>query len=90
MLPEFGELPLLERARTIMRTAFARVGRDRMSSIVRDVVHASGWLKRLEAGGPQEHAMAANVLKALAIVEEEECGRGLCAALGGAGIRPAY
>ena len=29
----------------------------------------------LEAGGPQEHAMAANVLKALAIVEEEECGR---------------
>ena len=75
VLSEFGELPLLERARTIMRTAFARVGRDRMSSIVRDVVHASGWLKRLEAGGPQEHAMAANVLKALAIVEEEECGR---------------
>ncbi len=41
---------------------------------MRDAVVESGWLARLEEGGAQEHAVAANVLKALAIVEEEEEG----------------
>lgn len=75
IMEEFGELPLIERMREVLGRALARCGRDRVSEIVRDVVAASGWLARLEQGGAKEQAIAANVLKALAIVEEEERGR---------------
>ncbi len=81
ILPEFGELPLLVRAREVLAHALARVGRDRISAIARDAVSESGWLWRLERGGAQEHAVAANVLRALAIVEEVEDGRALGARL---------
>lgn len=75
ILEEFRLLPLLDRARDILTRALARVGRDRVSSIARDVVSESGWLARLERGGAQDRAVAANVLKALSIIEEEEEGR---------------
>ena len=75
ILEDFLPLPLLDRAREILTSALLRVGRDRMSDIVRDVLNESGWLARLERGGAQEHAIAANVLKALSIIEAEEEGR---------------
>ncbi len=74
IMEEFGELPLLARAREVLSRALARVGREPMSVIARDAVNESGWLWRLERGGAQEHAVAANVLRALAIVEEVEEG----------------
>ena len=75
ILPDFGELPLLDRARAILSRARDRVGRDPVAQIARDVVAESGWLARLEEGGAQEGAVAANVLRALAIAEEEGAGR---------------
>ena len=65
-------LPLLTRARTVLRAALARVGRDPLVAIARDVVNESGWLARLEAQGPQGKAAAANVLKALDAIGEAE------------------
>lgn len=75
IMEEFGQLPVLDRMREVLLRAASRAGRDRTSEIVRDAVADSGWLDRLEKGGAQEHAVAANVLKALAIVAEEEEGR---------------
>lgn len=75
VMAEFGALPLVARAREVLARALGRVGRDRVSVIARDVVSEAGWLWRLEEGGAQEHAQAANVLRALAIVEEVEEGR---------------
>ena len=74
----FGPLPLLDRARAVLSRALSRVGRDPMASIVRDAVNESGWLYRLErSGAAQDRAVAANVLKALAIVDAEQVGREL-------------
>ncbi len=75
ILEDFQPLPLLDRAREILGRALARVGRDRMSAIVRDVMNESGWLARLERGGAEDRAVAANVLKVMAIIEDEERGR---------------
>ena len=76
IMEEFGELPLLTRAREVLGRAVRRVGNDRVSDIVRDVVNESGWLFRLERSGQaQDRAVAANVLKALDIVERESAGR---------------
>lgn len=76
IMEEFGELPLLTRAREVLGRAVQRVGNDRVADIVRDVVNESGWLFRLERSGQaQDRAVAANVLKALDIVERESAGR---------------
>lgn len=75
LMEQFGELPLIVRMREVLCRALARVGRDRVSDIVRDCVNESGWLLRLEHGGAQDQAVAANVLKALDIVSLEEEGR---------------
>lgn len=76
IMEEFGELPLLARAREVLGRAVRRVGNDRVADIVRDVVNESGWLFRLERSGQaQDRAVAANVLKALDIVERESAGR---------------
>lgn len=75
IMEEFGELPLLSRAREVLGRAVRRVGNDRVADIVRDVVNESGWLFRLERSGQaQDRAVAANVLKALDIVERESAG----------------
>lgn len=75
--PGFGPLPLLDRARTVLRRALARVGRDPFAEIARDVVNESGLFVRLAARGAEGRAQAANVLKALDALEEAEaeCGR---------------
>lgn len=70
--PGFGELPLLERARVVLRRALARQGRDSMAAIARDVVNESGWMVRLAARGAEGRASAANVLKALDAIAEAE------------------
>ncbi len=70
--PGLDDLPLLARARDVLRAALARVGRDRPSDIAREVVRASGWMVRLAAQGPEGRAVAANVLKALDMVEEAQ------------------
>lgn len=70
--PGFGELPLLDRARAVLRRALSRLGKDPVAAIVRDVVNESGWMVRLAARGAEGRAQAANVLKAIDAVAEAE------------------
>ncbi len=70
--PGFGDLPLLDRARAVLRPALRRVGRDSLASIARDVVNESGLMVRLEARGAEGRAAAANMLKALDALAEAE------------------
>ena len=74
--PGLDGLPLLDRAREVLRRAFARTGHDSFSRIARDVVNESGWLVRLAARGAQGRAEAANVLKALDVIAELELDLG--------------
>ena len=74
--PAFGRLPLLERAREVLRRALARVGHDPFATIARDAVEESGWMERLHAAGPEGQAQAANVLKALDALEQAEAKLG--------------
>lgn len=74
--PGFGDLPLLVRARTVLRRALSRLGKDPLASIVRDVVNESGWMARLAERGAEGRAQAANVLKAIDAVAEAEAELG--------------
>ena len=71
-VPGLQDLPLVTRAREVLRYAFRRVGRDSFAAIARDVVNTSGWFVRLAQRGPEGKAIAANVLKALDAVAEAE------------------
>ena len=71
-VPGLQNLPLVTRAREVLRYALRRVGRDSFAAIARDVVNASGWFVRLAQRGPEGKAIAANVLKALDAVAEAE------------------
>lgn len=71
-VPGLQGLPLVTRAREVLRYALRRVGRDSFAAIAHDVVNASGWFVRLAKRGPEGKAIAANVLKALDAVAEVE------------------
>lgn len=71
-VPGLQGLPLVTRAREVLRYALRRVGRDSFAAVARDVVNASGWFVRLAQRGPEGKAIAANVLKALDAVVEAE------------------
>lgn len=71
-VPGLQDLPLVTRAREVLRYALRRVGRDSFAAIAHDVVNASGWFVRLAQRGPEGKAIAANVLKALDAVAEAE------------------
>ena len=71
-VPGLQGLPLVTRAREVLRYALRRVGRNSFAAIARDVVNASGWFVRLAQRGPEGKAIAANVLKALDAVAEAE------------------
>lgn len=71
-VPGLQGLPLVTRAREVLRYALRRVGRDSFAAIARDVVNASGWFVRLAQRGPEGKAIAANGLKALDAVAEAE------------------
>ena len=71
-VPGLQDLPLVTRAREVLRYALRRVGRDSFAAIALDVVNASGWFVRLAQRGPEGKAIAANVLKALDAVAEAE------------------
>lgn len=75
-VPGLQDLPLVTRAREVLRYALRRVGRDSFAAIARDVVNASGWFVRLTQRGPEGKAIAANVLKALDAVAEAEAELG--------------
>lgn len=75
-VPGLQNLPLVTRAREVLRYALCRVGRDSFAAIARDVVNASGWFVRLAQRGPEGKAIAANVLKALGAVAEAEAELG--------------
>lgn len=75
-VPGLQNLPLVTRAREVLRYALRRVGRDSFAAIARDVVNASGWFVRLAQLGPEGKAIAANVLKALDAVAEAEAELG--------------
>ena len=70
------DLPLVDRARTVLRPALSRVGRDPLAAIARDVVNQSGWMVRLAGQGAEGRARAANVLKALDAIAEAEAQLG--------------
>lgn len=71
-VPGLQNLPLVTRAREVLRYALRRVGRDSFAAVARDAVNASGWFVRLAQRGPEGKAIAANVLKALDAVAEAE------------------
>lgn len=71
-VPGLHDLPLVTRAREVLRYALRRVGRDSFAAIAHDAVNASGWFVRLAQRGPEGKAIAANVLKALDAVAEAE------------------
>lgn len=75
-VPGLQNLPLVTRAREVLRYALCRVGRDSFAAIARDVVNASGCFVRLAQRGPEGKAIAANVLKALDAVAEAEAELG--------------
>ena len=75
-VPGLQGLPLVTRAREVLRYALRRVGRDSFAAIARDVVNVSGWFVRLAQRGPEGKAIAANVLKALDAVAEAEAELG--------------
>lgn len=75
-VPGLQGLPLVTRAREVLRYALRRVGHDSFAAIARDVVNASGWFVRLAQRGPEGKAIAANVLKALDAVAEAEAELG--------------
>lgn len=75
-VPGLQNLPLVTRAREVLRYALRRVGRDPFAAIARDAVNASGWFVRLAQRGPEGKAIAANVLKALDAVAEAEAELG--------------
>lgn len=75
-VPGLQGLPLVTRAREVLRYALRRVGRDSFAAIARDVANASGWFVRLAQRGPEGKAIAANVLKALDAVAEAEAEHG--------------
>lgn len=75
-VPGLQNLPLVTRAREVLRYALRRVGRDSFAAIARDAVNASGWFVRLAQRGPEGKAIAANVLKALDAVAEAEAELG--------------
>ena len=75
-VPGLQNLPLVTRAREVLRYALCRVGRDSFAAIARDVVNASGWFVRLAQRRPEGKAIAANVLKALDAVAEAEAELG--------------
>lgn len=75
-VPGLQDLPLVTRAREVLRYALRRVGRDSFAAIARDVVNASGWFVRLAQRGPEGKAIAANVLKALDAVAQAEAELG--------------
>lgn len=75
-VPGLQSLPLVTRAREVLRYALRRVGRDSFAAIARDAVNASGWFVRLAQRGPEGKAIAANVLKALDAVAEAEAELG--------------
>lgn len=70
------DLPLVDRARAVLRSALSRVGRDPLAAIARDVVNQSGWMVRLAGQGAEGRARAANVLKALDAIAEAEAQLG--------------
>lgn len=70
------DLPLVDRARAVLRPALSRVGRDPLAAIARDVVNQSGWMVRLAGHGAEGRARAANVLKALDAIAEAEAQLG--------------
>lgn len=67
----FGSLPLQNAVRTLKR-AYARVGIARPSAVVAGVLRDSGVLLRYERAGAQGAAQAANVLKAVRLIEDYE------------------
>ena len=70
-----GELsPQLEAAFRTVGNMVRATGRDALSSIMERAVRDCGWLTRLSRDGAEGIARAANVLKAVRMVEEIEAG----------------
>lgn len=62
----------LEVAARVMDNVTRAVGRVALSAIMKGIVKDSGWFSRLEQAGAEGQARAANVLKAIRMVEDVE------------------
>ena len=60
----------LSRAREVIARALADVAREPVADVCCRVVRDSGWLARLEAGGTQGQAKAANVLASIRYIRD--------------------
>ncbi len=60
----------LRRAAEVLGRAFDRMRSWQLVDVLEGIVRESGWIGRLEAGGPQGIACAANVLAAIRFVSE--------------------
>lgn len=67
-----GASETLRFALSLFERAFSRVKREAPSRVLSGVIADSGWLMRLETEGARGTAAAANVFKALRMVEELE------------------
>ena len=65
---------ILNHAVYVLQQALRHVGKMRTSDVVREVVNGSGVLTRLAKQGPSGQSSAANLLKAIEIVEQIEAG----------------
>lgn len=65
---------ILSHAVGVIQQALRHVGNTRMSDVVREIVNGSGVLSRLAKQGPSGQSSAANLLKAIEIVEQIEVG----------------
>lgn len=70
----------LRRAHEVLARALDEVRWRPVADVCADVARDSGWLARLEAGGPEGLARAANVLAAVRYVRDLTCELGLGAA----------
>ena len=70
----------LRRAHEVIARALDEVRWRPVADVCADVARDSGWLARLEAGGPEGLARAANVLAAVRYVRDLTCELGLGAA----------
>ncbi len=64
--------PLLQHARTVLRRAWAKLGKVRPAQLFKETVIESGWLSRLETGNPADQAQAADILKFIRLIEDAQ------------------
>ena len=64
--------PLLQHARTVLRRAWAKLGKVRPAQLFKETIIESGWFSRLDTGNPADQAQAADILKFVRLIEDAQ------------------